>query len=201
MERVILVHGLWMPGASMRWLAVRLREQGYHAEIVSYFGALRGEAELEKLTTALRRGPAHVVAHSLGGVVTLRALEAEPELPAQRVVCLGSPLRGSGAARSLERWRTTRLMLGQSLAFLERGCRPWHGRAQVGAIAGSLPYGLGHLFGRFDGPHDGTVAVAETRLEGLADHAVVRASHMGLLVSKRVLALTVQFLRTGRFQP
>jgi hypothetical protein len=66
-------------------------------------------------------------------------------------------------------------------------------------IAGSRPLGLGRLFGRFEGPHDGTVAVAETRLPGLAAHALIRSSHSGLIVSPEAAELAARFLATGGF--
>ena len=59
---------------------------------------------------------------------------------------------------------------------------------------------MGRWFARFDGPSDGTVAVAETRLAGLADHCCVDASHSGLLLSPAAAAQVVCFLREGRFQ-
>ena len=69
----------------------------------------------------------------------------------------------------------------------------------VGMIAGSRPLGLGQFFGRFEGPSDGTVAVAETRLPGLAAHAVIPASHSGLIVSRVAAELAANFLATGAF--
>jgi hypothetical protein len=66
-------------------------------------------------------------------------------------------------------------------------------------VAGTLPLGLGQFLGRFDGPSDGTVALAETRLEGIADHLVVRTSHTGLVLSPHVAQAVGMFLRDGRF--
>ncbi|HSM10829.1 MAG TPA: alpha/beta hydrolase, partial [Lysobacter sp.] len=54
--------------------------------------------------------------------------------------------------------------------------------------------------GGIRGDSDGTVAVAETRLSGLADHVVVAASHSGLLFSAAASRQAIAFLRTGRFQ-
>ena len=62
-----------------------------------------------------------------------------------------------------------------------------------------MPHGLGALFAGFHGDHDGTVAVAETRFEGVADHVVVEASHMGLLFSGEAARQAVSFLATGAF--
>ena len=49
------------------------------------------------------------------------------------------------------------------------------------------------------GPGDGTVAVEETRLPGLSDHALVATSHTGLIYSPVVGRMAARFLRQGRF--
>ncbi|MDR0183500.1 esterase/lipase family protein [Lysobacter arvi] len=200
LRQVLLIHGLWMPRLSMQWLARRLRELGFATELFGYPTIAGGpQAALPLLARRLREHPAHVLAHSLGGLVTLSALESEPDLPVRRVVCLGSPLRGSAAARTLAGQAWTRAYLGRSARLLRTGCPPWHGRADVGVIAGRTPLGLGRYFGRFDGDNDGTVAVEETRLDGLADHVVIPTSHTGLLFSPDALRLAVGFFRDGRF--
>jgi hypothetical protein len=58
---------------------------------------------------------------------------------------------------------------------------------------------VGRLFGRLDGPNDGTVAVAETRLPGATDHIVVRASHFSILWSADAAIQVIAFLESGRF--
>ena len=154
---------------------------------------------MPRLAAMLRDG-ADVVAHSLGGLVTLTALQREPELPVQRVVCLGSPLCGSAAAKGLSARHAFAATLGRSADLLRSGCQPWDGEAQVGVVAGRTPLGLGQFFGSLRDVSDGTVAVAETRLAGLADHVVVPASHSGLLLSPLAAAQAVAFLRSGRFE-
>jgi hypothetical protein len=117
----------------------------------------------------------------------------------RRVVCLGSPLTGSGAATGMLRWAPAAAMLGRSAALLQHGVDGWKGHAQVGVIAGCVPHGLGALLAGFDGDHDGTVAVTETRLAGVTDHVVVEASHSGLLFSTDAVDQAVAFLHHGRF--
>jgi hypothetical protein len=63
-----------------------------------------------------------------------------------------------------------------------------------------MPIGLGRVLGQFDGEHDGTVAVAETELPGIAGHCVVEANHTGLLFSVEAGRLVAGFLRDGRFE-
>ncbi len=202
-RRIILLHGLWMPGAAMQWLATQLKAEGFDTEIFSYHSVADGpDQAVPRLVEVLRRGQgADIVAHSLGGLIALQALREAPELATNRVVCLGSPLTGSGAATGALRWAPAAAMLGRSAALLQNGVAGWKGRAEVGVVAGCVPHGLGALFAGFEGEHDGTVAVAETRLPGVADHVVVDASHSGLLFSAEAVQLTTAFLRTGRFTP
>ena len=75
------------------------------------------------------------------------------------------------------------------------------GAAAVGVVAGRTPRGLGRLFADLGGEHDGTVAVDETRLPGIAAHCVVEASHTGLVVSAAARRQVLRFLRDGRFEP
>lgn len=199
-ERVLLLHGLWMPGASMRWMGARLRDAGFEPEAFTY-DTMRGGPDLAipRLADCLREGRAHVLAHSLGGLVALATLQRHAHLPIGRVVCLGSPLAGSAAASGLESHLWGAFALGQSAALLREGCGPCAAGVEVGVVAGRMPFGLGRLFGHFREASDGTVAVAETRIEGLADHVTVAASHTGLLMSRAAADHAVAFLRRGRF--
>jgi pimeloyl-ACP methyl ester carboxylesterase len=199
--RVILVHGIWMPGAVMARMAARLREAGFECETFAYHGVTRGPKEAtSRLAEVLARAPTHVLAHSLGGLVTLQALRDFPQLPVQRVVCLGSPLRGSGAVQGMRQRAWAAATLGLAAELLEHGFENWNGSAEVGVIAGTVPHGLGHVFAGFSEEHDGSVAVAETRLPGISDHAVISASHSGMLFSAEAARLAICFLREGRFQ-
>ena len=200
-RRVVLLHGLWMPGASMQWFASKLAAAGFEPEIFAYHSVADGpDTAVPRLVELLAAAPADIVAHSLGGLIALQALQEAPELRVRRVVCLGSPLTGSGAATGMLRWAPAAAMLGRSAALLQHGVDRWTGGAEVGVIAGCVPHGLGALLAGFDGDHDGTVAVAETRLPGLADHVVIEASHSGLLFSTDAVDQATAFLGTGHFQ-
>lgn len=199
---VLVLHGLWMRSAALGLLARRLRAAGFAVSTLDYPSVRGGpDAALPLLIDTLRAlgpGPLRIVAHSLGGLMALSALQAAPELPVDRVLCLGSPLCGSAAAQGLARWPGGRHLLGDSLDLLRTGLSAWQGAAQVAMIAGSLPLGLGVLPGRLQRPHDGTVSVAETQLPGLAAHWVMPVSHSGLVFSRAVAARAVQFLGEGQ---
>jgi len=200
--RVLLIHGLWNPAIWLLPLARRLRYAGFEADIFSYSSVFgRPDIAISNLAARLRGSNANIalLGHSLGGLIALETLRQHQGLTVPRVVCLGSPLLGSRTAQTLiaRGWETW--TLGRSAALLQAGCAPWQGRAQVGLVAGNVPRGLGRLLARLDAPSDGTVSVAETRLPGLTDHCIVRASHSSLIFSAEAARQSMHFLLHGRF--
>lgn len=203
MSRILLLHGLWMRSLVMRPLAARLRAEGFAVEPVDYASIVRGpERCIAWLVQRLRRAPdpdLHLVGHSLGGVVAVRAAREAGEAFHGRIVCLGSPLAGSATARDVQSRPGLSLLVGRSAAVLAAGAPELPGSCEVGMVAGRRALGLGRLLHRFDEPSDGSVAVAETRVPGLADHLELGVSHTGLVYSREVARATAVFLRSGRF--
>lgn len=204
MSEVILVHGLWVPGAVMQPLAARLAGAGLRCRVFDYAGRARPlEANVERLARFARAaGPAHFVGHSLGGLVVLAALEAERSIEAGRVVLLGTPARGCFAGRRLARNAVGRWMLGETAPlWREGGAARWRRPEPLGVLAGTLPLGLGRALGPLPGPSDGVVCVEETAVEGMTERIVLPVSHSAMLVSARVAASTASFLLHARFPP
>lgn len=205
-EHVILLHGLWMRGFALSMLHHRLMEAGFRVHRFDYLSMAASEQRILDGLHARMDGLAaeaeavHLVGHSLGGLLALRACRESDTLPPGRIVCLGSPLRGSAAARGFAGWgRGGELLLGHNRQLLEQGFERWDGPREVGVIAGRTPLGLGAVLGHFEGEHDGTVAVEETRLPGLSDHRVVESNHTSLLFSPEVARLVAGFLHAGHF--
>lgn len=191
-----------MRGVTMTVLQHRLEGVGYQVETFDYFSvAARLQDTLANLRRCLLAYPdgVHVVGHSLGGMLALLACDEQSDLPPGRIVCLASPLIGSANARQLGEHGAGWLM-GRSRDVLERGLQHWDGPREVGVVAGEIPVGLGNMLGGVEGPNDGTVAVAETRLSGISDHCVVAASHTGILFSREAAAQVEAFLRDGHFR-
>jgi pimeloyl-ACP methyl ester carboxylesterase len=201
---VLFVHGLWMNGLETWWLRHRVAAQGFDAHAISYptMHATPGQV-VEQLASAIAalEPPVHLVGHSLGGLMLLKLFELKPEQPPGRVVLLGSPVAGSCAARSVASWAIGPSLLGR-IALEEivgRGTRRWEQPRDLGIIAGSTSAGLGRVVSDLPEPNDGTVAVEETRIEGMTDHLVLPVTHTGMLASAPVAEYVVRFLDTGRF--
>lgn len=199
---VLLLHGLWMHRPALVPLAWRLRRAGFAVHTFGYASLLEPEARvLERLRAAIEARPGtHLVGHSLGGLYALAAAGARPGAVG-RVLCLGTPIRGSAVAErlSVKAPRLARAVMGHSHARVCAGLTDWPEGLQVGMIAGVRPRGLGQWSGALAPPHDGTVRLAETRAAGLADHVSLAASHSGLLFSAEAAGLAAAFLRMGRF--
>ncbi|MDH3509607.1 MAG: alpha/beta hydrolase [Gammaproteobacteria bacterium] len=204
---VICIHGLWMSGMEMGLLRRRLQKNlCVPAVQFSYHSVTEGIAEnARRLSHFIDRFPAdsvHLVGHSLGGVLALQMLKRFPTEKVDRVVCLGSPLVDSSAARQLSRRFAGRSIIGKTFfeAVLEqplRRCDPSH---DAGMITGRLALGLGRLVATLEEPNDGVVAQRETELPGLNDHLGVPVSHFGLLLAPSVARQIAHFLRYGSFE-
>jgi pimeloyl-ACP methyl ester carboxylesterase len=207
-DTVVLVHGLWMNGAELGLLGHRLRQEyGFDVRSFSY-PTVHGDAayicgRLAEFAGEAGDDPArvHFVGHSLGGVLVHRTLSACGQRFGGHSVVLGAPLNGSKAAQGAARWPMLRPLLGPLVLgeiAVPQG-RTWSGPAALGSIAGTLRMGTGQFFASFDEDNDGTVAVSETRIPGLADHLVLPHSHLGMLFAEDVARHTATFLRSGRF--
>ena len=201
---MLFVHGLWMNGLETWWLRHRVEAQGFGAHAISYptmHATAEQVAEQLALAIAALEPPVHLVGHSLGGLMLLKLFELKPDQPPGRVVLLGSPVAGSHAARSVASWAIGPGLIGQLALkeIVQRGSRRWDQPRDLGVIAGSTSAGLGRVVSNLPEPNDGTVAVEETRIEGMTDHLVLPVTHTGMLASAPVAEHVVRFLDTGRF--
>ncbi len=201
-EQVVLLHGIWMRGFTLALLARRLRAAGYEVSTLNYASVTgspeQGVVRVLDYVRDLPGSRVHLVGHSLGGLLALR-LADQLEGRCRRVVCLGTPLNGSAVARVLARWTPLRWTLGEARQWLCDGLQSWPDGVEVGMIAGRLAIGFGMFMPGLTQPHDGTVAVDETRSPRLSAHVVVGTTHSGLLLSEPVATMTRTFLREGRF--
>ena len=193
-RRVVLVHGLWMRAPVLGYWSAGLRAAGFEPVPFSYDSLRHGpDAAMPPLRDLVMQNPqTHVLAHSLGGLVAVKALAGASGYRGH-IVCVGSPLAGTRVLRQLAGTRLAPIA-GRSLDLLCQGLPAVPEGLSVSVIAGSRPFGLGRVLHRFSEPNDGSVALSETRIPGLQQHITVNASHSGQLFSKPVLDAAVSLL-------
>ena len=218
---VILVHGLWMTGLEMQWLARGLRREGFRVRTFRYPSVRLNIAEnAHRLAHFIERcggnddgadiaTKTHLVCHSLGGLISTQMLLDHPEMVARvgRVVTLGTPFLGSVSAKAALRLPLGNTVVGQCFADSYESarlprklpCLAWNLDVDLGIIAGDYPLGVGRLLNVFTSPNDGVVEVGETRLPGAADHLILPINHVALTFSERVVRQTSHFLTHGCF--
>lgn len=211
-ETVVVLHGV----ALNRWFTSRLDKhfarEGFAVINVTYPSRRKsiaelGDAWLPELLAKHRveESPrVHFVVHSMGGLVVRRFLATHRPENLGRVVMIATPNHGSAIADRLSRAAPFRWYFGCNLRGLGTGPdATWRGLPpaadfELGVIAGNRALSpLGWFW--LQGPHDGTVEVAGTRLEGMAGHRVIPANHTGILFRRETAELATAFLRTGRF--
>jgi len=203
-EIVLLFHGLWMNRAAMLPLAASLASRGYRSRTVGYFSTLRG---LQYNVAGVRRAisdssgsTVHLVAHSMGGVLCLQALEETLPTRVSRLVLLGAPIHGCAGGRQLAASRWGAPLLGTSRSLWESMPElDIPSGVQAGAIAGTRRFGLGRLVLKLPNPNDGVVTVTETEHPRLADHITLPVAHSQMLISPLVARQVAAFLERGRF--
>lgn len=195
-----------MPAASMALLGRRLRQAGFDTRAFGYACVARDATANARRLAAFALEAAgdaprlHLVGHSTGGVLLLRALADSAALSARtaRAVLLGSPYADSAAAHAFARLPGGRRLLGRTLPEWLSTPRPVP-RNEVGVVAGTRAVGVSRLVVRHPGPSDGAVSVAEAQVPGARDSIVLPVAHAELVLSARVAAEVAAFLRDGRF--
>jgi pimeloyl-ACP methyl ester carboxylesterase len=209
-KTVICIHGIWGQGLEMTLIKRRLeKEYGFEVLLFNYpsvRGSLDENAEkLSNFIAGKQLDSAHLLGHSLGGIIALRMLANHPDTVPGRVVCVGSPLTGSRAVKFLTTQNWAEPFIGNSLpaGTVHTAANEWASHVcddrDVGVIAGTSPYGFGRLVTTFDGDNDGSVAVSETQLDGAKDHICLNVSHKSMLVSAEVVDQAAAFLKRGVF--
>ena len=211
-ECVVLLHGLSRSSLSMNKMERELVAAGFLTANIDYpsrehtVEELAGMAVPEGLETcrALEDvATIHFVTHSLGGILLRQYLSehAIPELG--RVVMLGPPNQGSAAVDTLSD------LPGFDWVNGPAGRQLGQGESSVPLRLGPADFELGVIAGDrtidpvtsavLPDPDDGKVSVEDTKLEGMADFVVVGHSHAFMMRMRKVIDLTIRFLRSGSF--
>jgi len=208
---IILLHGLARTSHSMDSMANALTQQGYFVVNHDYPSRQYNIKHLaiNEIPNALQGCPhnmqsIHFVTHSLGGILVRYYLSENSINALGRVVMLGPPNQGSEVVDRLKNMPGFNLMNG--LAGNELGTDPQSVPRQLGPadfdlgiIAGNRT--INFILSQFlTNPDDGKVSVASTKLQGMADHIIIEASHPFLMTDKQVIRQVLFFIQYGQFK-
>ncbi|MFC3033314.1 alpha/beta hydrolase [Pseudoalteromonas fenneropenaei] len=194
-QRVVVLHGLYMSGFVMRPLCQRLQKADLEILNLSY-NTLHPNREriFAQIDAFIADKPAALVCHSMGGLVARAYLQHNSNAAKQvsKVITLGTPHKGSAIAKHMHD-KGFDLLLKNSIEFLLSENHDWPFSAKLYSIAGDLPLGLMPLLKR-GSQSDGTVLLEETQLAGMAEHKVFHLSHTSMIYSKQVMDYILQVL-------
>lgn len=208
---VVLLHGLARGHGSMARLGKVLRAAGFDTWGRTYPSRRHSISDLaselaEAIVDQAGDRPVCAVTHSMGGVI-VRHLN-DPRIHWQRIVMLAPPNRGSQLAAGLIANPVFRWYYGPAGAELANGSSWPAPPAPFAVIAGTRSRALTNVTSwtmgrRFSATtkNDGTVAVDETKLDGMAAFAEVDATHTWIMNHPEVHSFVIRYLRDGRLVP
>jgi pimeloyl-ACP methyl ester carboxylesterase len=211
-DGVVLLHGISRTALSFRKMQVALERAGFTTLNLDYLSRSKAlEALAEDIHPAIQRfadsidTSVHFVGHSMGGLLARVYIARHRPKRLGRVVMLGTPNGGSELADRLKNFGAFRAFfgpagqqLGTQRSAVEDAMLPPIDYP-VGVIAGnrSIDPVAGTMLPK---PHDGRVSVANTRLDGMADHIIVETSHPWLVRNGLAIEQTITFVRDGSFR-
>jgi pimeloyl-ACP methyl ester carboxylesterase len=210
-DGVVLLHGISRTARSFRRMQAAIEDAGLATLNQGYASRRKAlEALAEDIHPAIDRfaesieGSVHFVCHSMGGLLARVYLARHRPKHLGRVVMLGTPNGGSEIADRLKNLGAYRAFFGPAGQQLGTRRDPAIDELlppvdyPVGVIAGNRSiYPITSVM--LPKPHDGRVSVENTRLDGMADHIVIGASHPWLVRNGEAIEQTIAFLKGGKF--
>jgi len=210
-EYVILLHGLCRTSRSMLPMHRALAQAGYNVLNVDYPSRSAsietlGETAVAKAVGDCERAGAvkiDFVTHSLGGILVRSYLARHAIAALGRVVMLAPPNQGSEVVDKLGALWLFKKINGPAGDELGTGPDSTPNKLGLanfctGIIAGNRSINwINSLM--ISGANDGKVSVERTKLDGMAGHIVIPATHPFIMRNRTAIRQTLSFLKSGRF--
>ncbi|MDO5665309.1 MAG: hypothetical protein Q4G63_08650 [Bacteroidia bacterium] len=211
-HKVYIIHGVL--GGAYEYVKMRkaLEKKGYEASIFSYKSRKERILDVgENLYNHIKKEhhlQISFITHSLGGLVLRAMLKHslnDTNFPnIHRIVMIAPPNQGTIAGNYMYKHAFFRFLIGVNLRDVKNDedslarKLPLIFSAEVGTIAGirGNKYGYNPFIGE---DNDGEIRLEETKLGTEKDFATVKSSHITILQKARTIALTTNFLKTGKF--
>ena len=206
-EAVVLLHGLARTSQSMHKMERALSAEGYVVLNLDYpsrketVQALAASVRKQVDALALSADKVHFVTHSMGGILVRQMQKTAPIEKLGRVVMLSPPNQGSEVVTKLSALRTFQWLNGPAGQQL--------GTEINGFIArlGPVDFELGVITGdhsinwinscMIPGKDDGKVSTESAKVAGMRVYRIAHTTHPYIMKNKKVIADTVEFLKTG----
>lgn len=194
-ETVILLHGLASHRIVMSRLARLLRREGFRVLNWGYPSvrpsilslAERFQGQLQRSAYDEQCDRLHIVAHSMGSIVTRQALATYRPAKLGRIVMLGPPNSGSHVARCLS-------------GPLGNFCPPLRQLSdEPNSFVNRLEEPQGLEIGIIAARHDFVVKLENTYLGCQRDHVLVPGPHSAIPLRRDTARHVINFLRFGKF--
>lgn len=209
-ELVILLHGIFRTSRSMSGLAKFLSRRGFKVLNINYPST---KFPIEELVSIIDKeikscrieqySRVHFVGFSMGGLLARAYLNQHKVSHLGKVVFIGTPNNGSEVADFLKNnlfYQKVFGPAGQQLITDQSDFNHMLGLPyyEFGVIAGNIPLGIfaSAIIGK---PNDGKVSIESTKLPGMKDHIVLRATHLLMPGNRNVWKQALYFLENSHF--